>query len=184
MSVPPRVRTERFCRTMASASEQRTSWEGMPLLMRLTMSVSAKTPHLAATWWSFESSKWRLVTISGGAFTLRKHLSMVAPVPDAHLSFMDAVAVFPPPFSSFLNMMIFASCPPSSMTEPTSGCRCSTDSVTAFTSWTNFPPVGAQMGAEPEPVRNIRHWPAATDTSGNAARIVSSIDITYSGCFV
>src|SRR5260221_12501849 len=83
--VLPRVSTERFCRTIASASEQRTSLEGMPDLMRLTMSVSAKTPHLAATWCSFASSKWSDVTISGGAFTLRKHLSVVAPVPDAHL---------------------------------------------------------------------------------------------------
>jgi hypothetical protein len=81
---------------------------------------------------------------------------MVAPVPDAHLSFMDAVGVFSPDFSSFLNMMIFASCPPSSMTEPTSGCRCSTASVTALTSWTNLPPVGAHSGAAPDPVMNIR----------------------------
>src|ERR1700735_1290662 len=95
LSVLPRVRTLRFWRTIASANEQRTSFEGIPLLIRLTMSVSANTPHLAATWWSFESSKWRLVTISGGAFTLRKHLSIVAPVPDAHLSFIDALAVLP-----------------------------------------------------------------------------------------
>ena len=40
-SVLPRVRTERFCITLASASEQRTSVDGMPLLIRLTMSVSA-----------------------------------------------------------------------------------------------------------------------------------------------
>ena len=41
---------------------------------------------------------------------------MVAPVPDAHLSFIEAVAVFSPVSSPFLNMMILASCPPSSMT--------------------------------------------------------------------
>ena len=35
--------------TIASASEQRTSVDGMPLLIRLTMSVSANTPHFAAT---------------------------------------------------------------------------------------------------------------------------------------
>src|SRR5258707_3457541 len=103
-SVLPRVKTERFCRTIASASEQSTSFDGMPDLMRFTMSVSANTPHLAATWCSFESSKWSDVTMSGGAFTLRKHLSMVAPVPDAHLSFMEAVAVFEPGFRSSLNM--------------------------------------------------------------------------------
>ena len=82
---------------------------------------------------------------------------MVAPVPDAHLSFIEARAVLSPVFASSLNMMIFASCPPSSMTEPTSGCRCSTASVTAFTSWTNLPPVDGASGAEPEPVRKMRH---------------------------
>ena len=35
--------------TMASASEQRISVEGIPAFTRFTMSVSAKTPHLAAT---------------------------------------------------------------------------------------------------------------------------------------
>ena len=58
------------------------------------MSVSANTPHLAATWCSLESSKCSDVTISGGALTLRKHLSIVAPVPEAHLSFIEAPAVF------------------------------------------------------------------------------------------
>ena len=48
-SVLPRVSTERFCSTIASASEQSTSFDGMPHLIRLTMSVSANTPHLAAT---------------------------------------------------------------------------------------------------------------------------------------
>ncbi len=109
-------------------------------------------------------------------------MSIVAPVPDAHLSFMEALAVFSPDSPSVLNMMIFASCPPSSMTEPTSGCRCSTASVTALTSWTNFPPVGVHSGPEPEPVRNIRQPPAGW--LGKAARIASSIDWTYSGCFV
>src|SRR5450631_985092 len=102
-SVPPRVRTLRFCNTIASASEQRTSFDGMPLLIRLTMSVSAKTPHLAATWWIFVGSKWSDVTISGGAFTFKKHLSIVAPVPDAHLSFIEAMAVLPTT-SSFTSM--------------------------------------------------------------------------------
>ena len=45
----PRASTERFCETIASASEHRISFDGMPDLTRLTMSVSAKTPHLAAT---------------------------------------------------------------------------------------------------------------------------------------
>src|SRR5262249_28362072 len=97
-SVLPRVNTDKFCSTIASASEQSTSAAGMPDLIRLTISVSANTPHLAATWCSFESSKCSDVTMSGGAFTLRKHLSMVAPVPDAHLSFIDATAVLAPVF--------------------------------------------------------------------------------------
>jgi hypothetical protein len=88
LSVEPRVSTERFWSTIASASEHRISSAGMPLFTRLTMSVSAKTPHLAATWWSFEGrSESR--TSSGGRPTLIMHLSMVAPVPDAHLSFID-----------------------------------------------------------------------------------------------
>jgi hypothetical protein len=45
----------------------------------------------------------------GGRPTLIMHLSMVAPVPDAHLSFIDGEAVFSPVFSSVLKMMIFAS---------------------------------------------------------------------------
>ena len=57
--------------------------------------------------------------------TLIMHLSMVAPVPDAHLSFIDVMAVFstrPSSPTCSRNMMILASCPPSSMTLPTSGC--------------------------------------------------------------
>jgi len=50
------VSTDRFCITIASASEFMISIDGMPLFTRLTMSVSAKTPHLAATWCSLESS--------------------------------------------------------------------------------------------------------------------------------
>ncbi len=73
------------------------------------MSVSANTPHFAATWCSFVSSKWSDVTRSGGALTLRKHLSMVAPVPLAHLSFIEATAVFSSLPSLERNMMIFAS---------------------------------------------------------------------------
>ena len=44
------------------------------------------------------------------------HLSIVAPVPDAHLSFIDVPAVLAPVCASSLNMMILASCPPSSIT--------------------------------------------------------------------
>ena len=83
---------------MASASEQRISVEGMPDLTRLTMSVSAKTPHFAATWWSFDGSQASRPASSGGMPTFSMHLSMVAPVPEAHLSFIDAIARFSPLF--------------------------------------------------------------------------------------
>ena len=100
--------------TIASASEFMISSDGMPFFTRLTMSVSANTPHLAATWCSFESSKPILTTSSFGRPTLMTHLSMVAPVPDAHLSFIEVMAVLPPVSSFFLKMMILASWPPSS----------------------------------------------------------------------
>src|SRR3954466_3347744 len=119
--VLPRVSTDRFCMTIASASEFMISSDGMPLLTRFTISVSANTPHLAATWCSFESSKPILTTSSFGRPTLMTHLSMVAPVPDAHLSFIEVMAVFCPVSSFFLKMMILASCPPSAHTLPAAG---------------------------------------------------------------
>jgi hypothetical protein len=100
LSVFPRVRTERFCETIASASEHMISLDGIPAFTRLTMSVSANTPHLAATWWSRDGSHCRLRTSSRGIPTLIRHLSIVAPVPDAHLSFIDAIARLPPDASS------------------------------------------------------------------------------------
>jgi hypothetical protein len=181
-SVDPRVSTLRFWRTMASASEQSTSVAGMPFFTRLTMSVSAKTPHLAATWWSLVSSKWICTTSAGGSPTLSMHLSMVAPVPDAHLSFIDGAAVLSPVLASLLKMMIFASCPPSSITLPTSGWRFSTARVTALTSCTNLAPSGAHSGAAPEPVMKTRH--SARGESGKAASITSSSSSTFSGCLV
>ena len=48
-------------------------------------------------------------------------LSMTAPVPPAHLSFIDGIFFLRPVSGSFLKMMILASCPPSSITEPHSG---------------------------------------------------------------
>src|SRR3954466_6852300 len=92
-SVFPRVSTDRFWLTMASASEHMISIEGIEAFTRFTMSVSANTPHLAATWCSLLSSKRSFIASSDGMPTLMKHLSMVAPVPDAHLSFIDAMAV-------------------------------------------------------------------------------------------
>ena len=79
--------------------------------------------------------------------TLIRHLSIVAPVPDAHLSFIEAIARLSPVCSFSLKMMIFASWPPSSITVPTSGCSCSTAIVTALTSCTNFAPSGSRERA-------------------------------------
>ena len=68
-------------------------------------------------------------------------LSMTAPVPPAHLSFIEGIFFLRPVSGSGLNTMIFASWPPSSITELTSGCCFSTASETALTSWTNFAPM-------------------------------------------
>ena len=95
-------------------------------------------------------------TSSGGKPTLIMHLSMVAPVPDAHLSFIDGTAILSPVFSSVVNMMILASWPPSSTTLPQSGCIVSTARVTAFTSCTNLAPRCGARGAAPDPVMNTR----------------------------
>ena len=48
-------------------------------------------------------------------------LSMTAPVPPAHLSFIEGIFFLRPVSGSSLKMMILASCPPSSTTEPASG---------------------------------------------------------------
>ncbi len=128
----------------------------MPLFTRFTMSVSANTPHFAATWCSLVGSNLRFGTSSRGMPTLSTHLSIVAPVPDAHLSFIDVCAVLSPVSWFFLNMMILASWPPSSITLPTSGWSFSTAIVTAFTSCTNFAPRCGAIGDPPEPVMNTR----------------------------
>ena len=108
---------------------------------------------------------------------------MVAPVPDAHLSFIDAIAVLSPVFSSSLNMMILASCPPSSMTLADVGVQV-LDGERDRVDFLDELAAGrvAQSGAEPEPVRNMRQ--PSFGWFGNAARIVSSSSSTFSGCFV
>jgi hypothetical protein len=72
---------------------------------------------------------------------------MTAPVPPAHLSFIDGIFFFRPLCGSSLKTMILASCPPSSMTEFTSGCSFSTASETAVTSCTNFAPIRRDAAA-------------------------------------
>src|ERR1043165_2946204 len=84
LSVLPRVKTARFWLTIASASEFMISLRGMPDLTRLTMSVSANTPHLAATWCSLVGSNLSLGTSSRGMPTFSTHLSIVAGL-EAHM---------------------------------------------------------------------------------------------------
>ncbi len=74
---------------MASARLDKISGPGTPVLTRLTISVSAKTPHLAATWCSVLGSKRILAASAAGTPVFSTHLSMVAPVPEAHLSFIE-----------------------------------------------------------------------------------------------
>jgi hypothetical protein len=171
---------------MASARLHMISVEGIDAFTRLTMSVSANTPHLAATWWILLSSKRSTAASAAGMPTFRKHLSIVAPVPEAHLSFMDAMLVLPvsSPASSraSLKMMILASWPPSSMTLPTSGCSRSTARVTEFTSWTNFEPSGAASGPLPDPVMKVRMRSGVS--RGNWLPMATSICSTNSACLV
>jgi hypothetical protein len=64
---------DRFCITIASASEQVTSAGGMPDFKTPSMSVPAETAHLAATGCSLSGFQARM------------------PVPEAHLSFIEAI---------------------------------------------------------------------------------------------
>ena len=86
---------------------------------------------------------------------------MTAPVPPAHLSFIEGIFFLRPVSSSSLKTMIFASCPPSSITEYTSGWSFSTASETAVTSCTNFAPIMfGQIPPPPEPVMKMRQLSA------------------------
>ena len=105
--------------------------------------------------------------------------SIVAPVPEAHLSFIEQLAALSPVFSLGLKMIIFASCPPSSTTEPTSGWSSSTAMVTALTSCTNLAPICGAIGPPPDPVMNTRI--SSWLTWGNAASISVNMERTNSG---
>jgi hypothetical protein len=80
------------------------------------------------------------------------HLSMVAPVPDAHLSFIDGrrlLAAFVGPDVEHDDLRVLTA---ELDHEPTSGCSFSTASVTALTSCTNLAADhGAQRGSRPSP---------------------------------
>ena len=119
---------------VGSVSEQRISRDSIPAFTRFTISVSANTPHLAATLCRRSGSYFTRHASAEGIPILIRHLSIVAPVPLAHLSFMEHTGILFPVAASSWNTMILASCPPSSTTLPTSGCIRSTASVTAFTS--------------------------------------------------
>ncbi len=98
-------------------------------------------------------------------------LSMTAPVPPAHLSFIEGIFFLRPVSGSFLKMMILASCPPSSITEPHSGYIRSTASDTALTSWTNLAPRYLAMPLPPEPVMNIRDRAASKPSISVSKRL-------------
>ena len=68
-------------------------------------------------------------------------------------------------------MMILASWPPSSITEPHSGYSFSTASETAFTSCTNFAPRYFAMPLPPEPVMNMRERDAAKPSISVSKRL-------------
>ena len=109
-------------------------------------------------------------------------LSMTAPVPPAHLSFIDGIFFLRPVSGSVLKMMILASCPPSSITLPHSGYSFSTASDTALTSCTNLPPRYLVRPLPPEPVTNIRERDASKPSISVSNRLQNSR--TFSGCLV
>jgi len=145
------------------------------------MSVSAKTPHLPATWCSRMPSYPWLHSSSAGMRSFALILSMTAPVPPAHLSFMEGSFFFRSLPGTSLKTMIFASWPPSSMTEFVSGWSFSTASETAVTSCTNFAPIRLPMAAPPEPVTKARK---ASGGRPSSRSIRSRNSRTISACFV
>jgi hypothetical protein len=70
---------------------------------------------------------------------------------------------------------IFASCPPSSITDRHSGCSFSTARLTAATSWTNLPPSCGASGPPPEPVTNRRNAPGGCSRSASILRRSSRV---------
>src|SRR5262245_45506018 len=102
-------------------------------------------------------------------------------VAPAHLSFIEGIFFFLPVSGSSLKMMIFASWPPSSTTEPASGYSFSTASETALTSCTNFAPTRRAMPPPPEPVTKMRN---AEFGMGNSSSMRLRNSSTFSGCLV
>jgi hypothetical protein len=77
-------------------------------------------------------------------------------------------------------MMIFASCPPSSITAFTSGWSFSTARVTALTSCTKRAPSGSASWPEPLPVTKMR----MSSASGKAWPMRTRKSMQVSGCRV
>ena len=132
--VLPRVNTLRFCCTIAPYRDAINCSGGTPFFCKPLISVSANTPHFAATACVSTPSKLKLGKSHSCIFNLALILSITVPVPPAHLSFMLSIFLFEFLSTEALNRMILASCPPSSMTDPAAGCKYSTASDTAFTS--------------------------------------------------
>src|ERR1035438_6935547 len=109
-------------------------------------------------------------------------LSITAPVPPAHLSFIDGIFFLRPVSGSVLKMMILASCPPNSITDPHSGYSFSTASETALTSCTNLAPRCLPSPLPPEPVMNMRDRLASKPSISASNRLQNSR--TFSGCLV
>jgi len=180
-SVLPRVSTVRFWSTMASNSDAISSSVGVSCFWRPLMSVSANTPHLPATLCSLMPRYPCSLNSLAGMRSFALILSMTAPVPPAHLSFIDGIFFLRPLCWSSLKTMILASCPPSSTTELTSGWSFSTARETAVTSWTNLAPTRGASEPAPEPVMKIRQLSASMPRSNSSRRRNSS---AFSGCLV
>src|SRR5207247_4056390 len=99
-----------FCSTMASNREAINSSGGVPSFCKPLTSVSAKTPHLPATLCSLTLWYPWLHKSAAGILSLALILSITAPVPPAHLSFIDWLFFLRPLSVSDLTTVIFSSC--------------------------------------------------------------------------
>ena len=105
------LRLQRICprqRLVLSGRSRRRASRGSRRRDRrlhgFTMSVSGEHAALRRDVVQLLSSKAILTTSSFGRPTFSTHLSIVAPVPDAHLSFIDVDAVLSPVLSFFLKI--------------------------------------------------------------------------------
>ena len=87
------------------------------------------------------------------------------------MSFIEGIFFLRPVSGSSLKTMIFASWPPSSITDPAAGWTFSTARHTAFTSCTNFAPMRGDMFMPPLPVMKAR-TPSLARGRGEAVDLV------------